>query len=157
VKISNETKSKIEIYLQLGQRRIQAQELSQSVQDFTQAHTNLLLRINVLSNNLRTARLAGHTIQDIEALMATVKVSKRIFSFFSDSFCLAKPFVREGRGKLNLELSHLATQTQQKKRQCDRAHSPIALCPLRVLYVCISSAHRVEVDHTHRYVYIHVF
>ncbi|CAF4079785.1 unnamed protein product, partial [Rotaria sp. Silwood2] len=57
----------------LTQRRTQTQELNQLVEDFTQAHNNLLLRINSLSANLRSARLSGYTIHDIEDLMIVIK------------------------------------------------------------------------------------
>ncbi len=63
------------------QRRTQTQELNQLVEDFTEAHTNLLLRINTLSTNVRSARLAGYTIHDIEDLMVIIKVCYLNISF----------------------------------------------------------------------------
>lgn len=50
--------------------------MNQLVEDFTQAHAQLLQRINVLSNNVRSARLAGYSIRDIEDLMVIIKVCK---------------------------------------------------------------------------------
>ncbi|UJR08743.1 hypothetical protein I4U23_013000 [Adineta vaga] len=61
----------------LAQRRIQAQELDRLVGDFTQAHTNLLQRINSISNNHRSAHLAGYSIRDIEDLMIVIKTLHR--------------------------------------------------------------------------------
>jgi hypothetical protein len=63
------------------QRRTQTQELNQLVEDFTEAHTNLLLRIHTLSTNVRSARLAGYTIHDIEELMVIIKVCYLSISF----------------------------------------------------------------------------
>jgi hypothetical protein len=63
------------------QRRTQTQELNQLVEDFTEAHTNLLLRINTLSTNVRSARLTGYTIHDIEDLMVIIKVCNLNISF----------------------------------------------------------------------------
>ncbi|CAF3804026.1 unnamed protein product [Adineta steineri] len=57
----------------LIQRRAQTEEIDQLVEDFTQAQTHLLQRINVLSNELRSARLAGYAISDIESLMVIIK------------------------------------------------------------------------------------
>lgn len=56
------------------QRRTQTQELNQLVEDFTQAHQNLLSRIHVLSGNLRSSRLAGYSLHDIEDLTIIIKV-----------------------------------------------------------------------------------
>jgi hypothetical protein len=50
--------------------------LDRLVDDFAQAHTNLLQRINALSNNLRSARLLGYSSRDIDDLMAMMKVYK---------------------------------------------------------------------------------
>ena len=56
------------------QRRIQAQELERLLDDFTQAHTNLLDRIHSLTDNLRAARLTGYSPSDMEDLMGMMKV-----------------------------------------------------------------------------------
>jgi hypothetical protein len=48
--------------------------LDRLVDEFTQAHTNLLLRITGLSNNLRSARLVGYSPRDIDDLMVIIKV-----------------------------------------------------------------------------------
>ncbi|CAF1425562.1 unnamed protein product [Rotaria sordida] len=61
----------------LFQRRVQAQELERLLDDFGQAHTNLLNRINALSNNLRTARLVGYSSRDIEHIIAIIKTLNR--------------------------------------------------------------------------------
>ncbi|CAM2712242.1 unnamed protein product [Rotaria socialis] len=61
----------------LFQRRVQAQELERLLDDFGQAHTNLLHRINALSTNLRTARLIGYSTRDIEDIMSIVKTLNR--------------------------------------------------------------------------------
>ncbi|CAF5215804.1 unnamed protein product, partial [Rotaria magnacalcarata] len=58
----------------LIQRRTQTQEINQLVEDFTQAHSNLLSRINILADNLRSSRLSGYSIHDIEDLMIIIKV-----------------------------------------------------------------------------------
>ncbi|CAF4031028.1 unnamed protein product [Rotaria sp. Silwood2] len=58
------------------QRRVQTQELQRLLDDFDQAHTNLLHRINALSNNLRTARLVGYSSRNIEHLIVIIKVFK---------------------------------------------------------------------------------
>ncbi|CAM4782634.1 unnamed protein product, partial [Rotaria magnacalcarata] len=57
----------------LIQRRTQTQEINQLVEDFTQAHSNLLSRINILADNLRSSRLSGYSIHDIEDLMIIIK------------------------------------------------------------------------------------
>ncbi len=44
------------------------------IEDFAQSHTNLLVRINALTDNLRTARLLGYSPRDIEDLTNIIKV-----------------------------------------------------------------------------------
>jgi hypothetical protein len=66
------------------QRRVHAQELDRLVDDFTQAHTNLLQRITALTNNLRAARLLGYSPRDIEDLMVMMKVFKIKISLIKD-------------------------------------------------------------------------
>ena len=56
------------------QRRIQTEELDRLLDDFAQSHTNLLVRINALSNNLRAARLLGYSSRDIEELVRVIQV-----------------------------------------------------------------------------------
>lgn len=82
------------------------------MEDFTHAHADLLKRINTLSHNLRSARLTGYTIRDIEDLMAVIKVC--LFSFvpppsFIDS--IRSKFVHENVEGLVLIRRNLVRKT----------------------------------------------
>lgn len=53
------------------------------VEEFTQAQTSLIERINNLTHGLRSARLSGSNVNDIENLMLVIKV-RRNESLFLD-------------------------------------------------------------------------